>query len=421
MSNIKKISTKGDNSPAIVSGNYINNSTKISIYNSLSFFNLFRKIFQQVISYTRHYIDNAKTDFQSLSDKCFSDEITVGQQITVEGFLSKYILTHRQDFHIPYTNKAGKTKIDEIKKQVKMEINSDLTQFPIQSFPFVFKNNAKQYIYFLYPPEFNSFILDVDPNKKKLLDIKKTVESVLDITTNTQPIVVISPVDLIQKTEKIVRITGILAEFDNETVSLFSSHLSNTQSKILENSFRPYNESIKSLCIDMSNKQRSRFEEIKSINSLKAMIYAETHFENTNLIDKNYIGYMLPKAYPGLHWVSFNSINGKISCGLCDSNVYIVTKNFTEFAFYTNSDIINPTVNKQQLFALKNFIDDFRLNVRRFYKKHKNIEIRNVYDFLFDYSKSHFFHPKGMMSSEESKKFVSTDSELKQTMNWIQG
>jgi len=420
-----KITTKGNKSPGLITGDFVDKSTNITIKNGLSIFGQFRQVFHKISAPLKHYYDNPKIDFADLADNYFLNNLSVGQQITVEGFLSKYLLTHRSDFHIPYTQSAGETIISEpiaSAGNVKMQINSNVTQLPVQSFPYSLIDNKKKYIYFLYPSDFESFILDVCPEKKRKIEKKEFVETVLNIDRKAQPIVLISPKDITQSTERIVKVTGILNSFDTQTASVFTSRLSNTQTDILQNSFRPYNESMQTLCIDLSIEPlKCKMSELKIIDSLPATIYAETHFENTERIKNynNFIGDMLPNAYPGLHWTSFNSNNHKISCGLCDSNVSIITRKFREFAYYIDTDLINPDVYREKLNNLRDFIDIFRTNTRRFYKKYTGVEIVNIYDFIFDYTKAAYFHPKGIMSSKKSNEIAEEGDNYDQTITWL--
>lgn len=421
-----KINTKGNKSPGIITGDFIDNSQNITIKNGFNLFGNFREIFHKISTPIKHYLDNSKFEFSLLAENYFRNKITVGQQVTVEGVLSKYLLTHRPDFHIPYTHSAGETEVakaSEFSGSVNMQVNSSITQLPIQAFPYSIIENKRKYIYFLYPSDLSSFLLDECPKKKEMLDNKEFTETILHVDQNHQPIVVISPNDLTQTTEKRVKITGLLNKFEPETAEVFSSRLSNTQADILLNSFRPYNESLQTLCIDLSLEPlKCKVTELEYIDSLPATIYAETHFEYTERI-KNYnmfIGDMLPNSYPGLHWWCHqNSNQREISCGLCDSDVSIITYGFREFAYYISTDIKNFDVYHNRLATLRDFIDVFRTNTRRFYKKHTGIEIVNVYDFLFDYTKAEYFHPKGIMSSKKSSELGSENESFSQTMSWL--
>lgn len=420
------ITTKGEKSPGYVAGNYIDQSISISITKRLSILNSFRNLFESIKTPIKHYVDNPYVDFQMLSENYFSTQYIAGQQITVEGYLSKYLLTHRADFHIPYTQRAGETTIVEdspTSGNVKMQILSEKTQLPIQSFPATDINGQKNFIYFLYQPQFNSFILKEDKNKKELHS-KEPQECVLKITETHKPIIIISPIDLSQCSENLIKATGVLNKFSLEIAPIFSDKLTTTQFEILGNSFRPFNESGQSLCIDLLDKSKSRITVYSGHHkSVPATIYAETHFENTNNITdyEQYIGKLLPQAYPGLHWSSFNNPRvGEITCGLCKSDVSIITKGFTEFAYYIETDLKNERINTRKNIELREFIDTFRKNARRFYKKRTGIEIVNVYDFLYDYSKATVFHPKGVMSSKISKKIISENKEHQKTMKWIQ-
>ena len=419
------ISTKGEKSPGFVSGDYIDNSTNINVKPTLAIFDQFRKLFHNIKTPVRHYLDNPTVDFNFLADRYFENTYTMGQQITVEGFLSKYLLTHRSNFHVPFTQKAGKTLISPaapLSGKVEMEIQSYQTQLPVQCFPYAIIGGRRKYIYFLYQPDFKSFALEKDSQKEALLKGQADMDCILQINSTIKPIVIIASSNLIQKAEKVVRITGILNEFDLSTASVFLSHLSTTQLEILGNSFRPYSESVQSLCIDLSEESsRCKLSVLNSIQSLPATIYAETHFENTERISNysHYIGDMLPNAYPGLHWASFNSNKENISCGLCDSSISVITKSFVQFAYYVESDLANPALYRERLTEIRDFIDTFRKNVRNFYQKHTGLEIINIYDFVFDYSKASFFHPKGIMSSYKSQESLKEDVDMNTTMYWL--
>lgn len=420
------ISTKGAKSPGYVGRDYIDKSISISINKRLSILNSFHNLFNSIKTPIKHYLDNPSVNFDILSERYFNNQYAAGQQVTVEGYLSKYLLTHRSDFHIPYTQKAGETKITSITPNsghINMSIISEQTQLPIQSFPPTIIKGKKNYIYFLYQPDFKSFILEEDKIKKELHSTEPQ-ECLLNLTKTHKPIILISPLDLSQYSENTIKVTGILNKFNLEIAPIFSNKLTATQFEILENSFRPFNESGQSLCIDLSDKTNGKISQYNGkYESVPATIYAETHFENTEKITDydQYIGKLLPEAYPGLHWSSFNNpTNKKTTCGLCDSNISIITNGFTEFAYYIETDLKNYKINTQKNLELKGFIDTFRKNARRFYKKHAGVEIVNVYDFLYDYSKANIFHPKGVLSSKFSKDIVSTNSNNQKTMEWIQ-
>ena len=101
------------------------------------------------------------------------------------------------------------------------------------------------------------------------------------------------------------------------------------------NTFRPYEESVLSLCVDLRQKERCKLEICaQDRKSCSAVLYVETHFENFEKVPKyeQLAGSLMPQNYPGLHWVSFNNTTN-ISCGLANTDVYILTKEFKEFAF----------------------------------------------------------------------------------------
>ncbi|MDU9048373.1 MAG: hypothetical protein Q3M30_05955 [Candidatus Electrothrix sp. Rat3] len=415
--------TKGENSPNIVNGNYNNTEIYINNKSNIEWFTAFRRLSNKIKSLKGKYFDTITADLTVLPDKCFHDELTIGQRITVEGFLSKYILTHREKFHTPFTRKAGKTIVEN--NHVKMEVGGIPTPLPIQSFPPFLNIDGKKYVYFLYPFDFSNFLVCPGPKD--------------DIEQEAKPLLLISPDDLSQFTEKNIRLTGVLSEFEDGILNPQNNVFTRVQQNIFGNIMRPYNESIKSLCISIFDRSKSSIEVIGEKESLNALIYVESHFENTRLIhhrlvDNNkdspfyetFIGDMLPGSYPGMHWFGNLPVDKKsssaedvsIPSGLCDSDVFLKTTNFREFAYFIETDIVNHSVNKNKLFKMKEFVDEFRRNVRRFYKKHTGVEIINVYDFLYDFNKSKFFHPKGIMSSAATHGKPVGDEERK-TITWL--
>lgn len=419
-----EIDTKGNYSPGIVGRDYNQQTTNIFIRDSLLFFKNFKDLFYKIKTPIKHYFDNKKIGFDNISDKYFSKDFENGQQITVEGYLSSYMLTYRDNFYSPYLYKAGKTTIEETivypkSGHVKMDIESKPAQLPIQNFPPIKLTNETIYIYFLYDSSISSFILETDQNKIQTYNEIKQVDDILKIDNTHMPIIVISGDKLHNESEKIVKITGIIKEFDKNVLDIFAKNITKTQRTIMYNTFRPFNEGYSSLCLDLRDKSRSKISVLSSKDSFPATIYAESHFENITKIPnfQKILGISMPKAYPGLHWCGFN--NTGITFGLCDSNIIIATKDCSYFAFYIESDLKKRDVYMTRLSELSFFINKFRQNVQKIYRQFAQVEVKNKFDFLFDYTKASVFHPDGILISKEIEALLENTSSLSTTIDWL--
>jgi len=144
-------------------------------------------------------------------------------------FRKLQLLIHRPNFYIPFVQKAGDTVLNG--PQVKMTIESHLNQLPVQRFPIFSIGGQKIFIYFLYPPDFKGFILEESKEKRQIEEDK--VDDILDITYLVQPIFLISPISLDDKTEQIVKLTGPLNVLDESISEIFYTNLSKTQREIL--------------------------------------------------------------------------------------------------------------------------------------------------------------------------------------------
>ncbi len=428
--NLKMISIKttGDKSPGAVGGDYVDNSINTNVVrNYFLFQHGLLKTISSIMTRLRHHLNTKQISYEELADYYFNNSLHHGQSVTVHGFLSKYVLTYRHNYYSPYTHRTGQVlRAPTYNKQetVKMEIKSQVTQLPIQTFPHFTKENKQKYIYFLYHPSFKSF------HTSKANDTTPASENtlqngcILDINESLRPIVLISPKNLEQFCNNYIKVTALINTFDPDITKLFFSQLNEPLTSIFSNTFRPYNESNISLCLDLSiDPSQCMITTQERITSLPATLYVETHFDNINSSKThlNSIGGLLPKAYPGLHWVSFGekgTHDSKVKFGLCDSSTSIATVNFVNFAHYTDVDIVSTDFS-DKLKALKDSIELFRKNVCRFYKKTYNSNIRHVYDFIFDYKREYLFHPEGIMSSGSLAQEIKEDNELSVTLKWL--
>jgi len=420
-----RITTNGDKSPGIVGGAYIDNSVNYyPIQKHFDYFHGLRKVFSSLCTEAYHRLGVKRIDFYELVESYFSQKIDAGQQVTVDGFLSRYVLTHRPDYYAPYTQKASDIRITHgIGKsgQVKLQIDNLRTQIPVQAFSCIEKNSVKKYIYFLYCPDFSSFHLEPKVQEVTQKEDQQCDAVMLNIEPSVQPIVLVSAIDLRQHAQKYVKVTGVVNRFDTDMVKLFSKQLTSTQHEIFSNTFRPFNENVQSLCIDLAcEPERCELSATGSIDCLDGTLYAEAHFENIHkIIDIKAIGLSLPDACPGLHWSSFNSPRSDLMCGLCGSDVSIVTSGFVNYAYYIPVDFAADGIFANKLKVFRDEIEKFRKNLCYFYKDKYGISPKHVYDFLFDNEKAFLFHPKGLMSEGEFCRQMQHDSEQRETLAWL--
>jgi hypothetical protein len=407
-----RFATKGKNSPGYVGGNYkiIENIKTKNVINfnfpeNIKIFRALLEFFKSTVIIPYTFSNKSIIDSEQVSDMVFNDSLSIGNQVTITGYLSKYLLSHRSSFYTLHTRKAGKL-IEKSGNKFSLEIQSIPTPLPMQSFPPVTENGTKRYIYFIYPKSISTFV--VTPKGENNIDKKN------------KPLMLLSPTELLQESEKVVNVTGILCV---PQVYKGLNNLTDIQKNIISNIYRPYNESIKSFCISTFDTSRSEIKIINHKESFNGIVYAETHFEGTENInyyvrndagssDTNLFDFMsgrlLPNAVPGLHWcgnINVPRASDKnfesLPSGMCQSDVVVKTKNFREFSYFIETDIVNLEINNDKIQTLRDFIDRHRKNVRNYFQANCGLHINNAYDFLYDFNKIPFFHQQGKMSSKE--------------------
>ena len=318
----------------------VSNSVISIIKKSIENFDWIRKFVTTIKYQIRHYTTGIFKTMERISEDIFSEKLGYGQLITTEGYLSRYFLYHRQDFYTPYARKVTSSKITPIPlshglSKVSFELGSDITQLPVQALPPINMDNRNIFLYFLYYPNINSFILEKDKEKEtqlkeyyKIKNIQKhdEVENILKIETIHKPILVTSHKDIGNLSEKVVRITGTIKEPDTNILDVFYHKMTFTQREILENCIRPFTIEPASFCIDIDDK--GVISEKESHTKFPALIYVESHIENILQVPdyKKLIGTSLPGGIPGSYWAKFGE--GDLSWGLSNSNIYILTNNF---------------------------------------------------------------------------------------------
>ncbi len=380
-----------------------------------------RRIIKAVLCSAKHLNAGSQVTFERAVEDYFSGKTGPGALVSIEGYLSKYILTHRPTFYSHYARRVTKHSIkpnfsNPLSGRVELEISAQPNPFPIQTIPPTAKNNQINYIYFLYQPDISSFILPLDEDKKKKQEEGEAFESLLEIKNNSKPLIVISPLPIIKEIEKIVKITGVLRTFDDDILDNFTREMTGTQRIILNNTIRPFAETIGGLCLDM--RESAKVSVKSSKESMKAILYLESHMEDIQRVPgyEKVMGISFPGAFPGLHW---HSRDNEPSWGLSSSEVYIAAKEFSRFAYFIETDLCNPLTYQNSLEKLHGFTELFRKNVQNFIRKEKGIEVKHKYDFIFDYSKAKLFHPEGVLVSKEVENFLNSNPEYMEDINWL--
>lgn len=356
----------------------------------------------------------------------FSGKTEPGVVVSVEGLLSKYILAHRPTFYTLYNrrvtdHKINKNILNPLQNKVNLTINAQPNQFPIQAIPPIKNNNESIYVYFLYPPDIKSFILPKDPQQIEKKENKKNVETILKIGRKVKPVIIISPKKIYGEMGKIVRLTGVLKETNNEVIKQFTTNMSGTQQQILHNTIRPFAEHTGSLCLDL--RESAKLKVIASPKTMAAMLYTESHIENITKIS-NYqkiITDSLPSAFPGLHWFQNPSENAsaEVAWGLSASNVFLASIGFSRFALFIETDLCNEKIYQDSLKELHGFAELFRKSIQNIARKTHGVELKNKYDFMFDYSKAKLFHPDGVLASKEVEKILHEHPSVKKDVEWL--
>jgi hypothetical protein len=163
-------------------------------------------------------------------------------------------------------------------------------------------------------------------------------------------------------------------------------------------------------------------DSIKQIESLPGTLYIERHFDNIPILENHQkiMGELLPNPNNLIHWGSFNNPEKNIICGLNGSGISTATEDFIRFAHYINVDLLSA---KSFNPKLKNLVEDvniYKNNVSSHFKEKHKVDTKNIYDFIFDYSRQNMFHRNGIMSSGIARTIIMEDNALKGSLDWLQ-
>ena len=385
-----------------------------------------KKVVTSVDVSIKHLGQSNLTTVDRVVEDYFTGQTEPGVVVSVEGFLSKYVLAHRTAFYTLYSHRVTNHKTqpnikNPLENKVSLEIGAQPNQLPIQAIPPIKHNQEIIYVYFLYPPDIQSFILPEDPKQIIKKDQKINIETILEIGREIKPVIIISPKKIHTEMGKIVRLTGVIKEADDVVVKQFTNTMSSTQQQVLSNTVRPFAEHIGSLCLDL--RDSAKLEVKASPKRLNAILYTESHIENLTKIPnyKQVVSSAIPGAFPGLHWVAHQNENpaAEVSWGLSTSEVFIASVEFSRFALFIETDLCNARTYQDSLQKLHGFSELFRKSVQNYARKFHGVELKNKYDFMFDYSKAKLFHPDGVLVSKEVENILKQYPEVKSDVDWL--
>lgn len=381
-----------------------------------------KKIATAIKVTTKHRVSDSVVTVEKAVEDFFECKIGPGAIVSLEGYLSKYILTHRPNFYSVYSHRVTGHKIKPVfKNPFENQITLDLAilpnQFPIQVIPPFLHEGKSVYLYFLYPPDMSSFLLKED---KDLVEKRKnggSVDSVLEINRKIKPIIVLSPKKILLELGKTVKITGVLRETSDEYCEQFYQNMSGLQQQFLHNTIRPYAEKIGTLCLDL--RESAQISIIDDKDEMPGILYVESHFENISRIPdvEKIIGRLLPGAFPGLNWSSHQ--NDSVAWGLSASDVFIASREYSSFAFFIESNLSHEKSYQDKLKYLQWFTENFRKKIQNYARNKHSIELKNKFDFIFDYSKAKLFHPDGVLVSKEIETVLDQNPEIKDDVKWL--
>lgn len=369
-----------------------------------------RKAAGSIKAALKHYSATGVVTVDRAVEDYFNQITGPGSIITVEGFLSRYILTERVNFDSErFARSQGGTVKNNILNpfvdDVEIKIMFEAGQYPVQAIPPIPDGKGVVCLYMLYPPDTNSFLLEPGSDDK-----------LSRIGRRQKPIVVVSDEEFLSGLNSVVRLTGVIKQLSGSAESLFYGRLGSANKKIVDRFFNPYREEVNSLCIDLRGGE-ARLSVLNEKKGVPGVIYLESHFEGVHGLPvyQKLIGESLPGAYPGLHW---NTLDG-ISWGLSESSVAIGTKDYVNYCYQVETDLCGGERYARDVRALNEFLQKFRKAVQNRARREFGVEIKHGIDFVFDNRKARLFHPDGVFSAKEYSEASSSDEVIRETGDWL--
>ncbi|WP_156160364.1 hypothetical protein [Pseudomonas sp. 21] len=360
---------------------------------------------------------------EKLTDDFFSSRLKVGTCITVSGVLSRYAPTYRPMSYVPTITRDSQAKVTgtkydfESRRIIKDKVlNANFTsfQFPVQALPPIKTDDGKFCIAYLFPDTFNGLLLEEDPQKKENLSDR------LLIKDNCCPIPVLIPEIMLENySEYAVTLTGVLTLLPDEVHEKIDAGMCETRAAFYRAFHRPTSLRT-SFCIDCRSNLDSDIRSKSRLESFPAAIYIEGHFEG--VIDSTYYYDFKTSVPHGLDLdFSYADHPGKTLYTVEDPHISLIGSFPSIFGFYIEANLTDSRDLDLKLNKLNKFYTEFRKNSARTVKKRNNIDLSFKPDFIFDWRKQNFFHPKGVLANREVDEVIKRNSELEETALWLRG
>lgn len=379
---------------------------------SISLLMSLKRLATSIVIPVKHYRESGVITLDRAIEDYYSGAKGLGSLVTVEGLISPYVMSSRPRFDSDTMMKMTGSKIsptfspDEV--EVRVGMMSFPAQYPIQTIPPVLIDGKLNYLYFLYPPDLTSFLLDERASDKTKDEL---------VNRTQKPVLVISHDNLYSELNKIVKVTGALVRADSDIVSSLSKNFSEAHQKILSNSLKPFSDGRSSLCLDLRVGHKITGFDGRKI--LPATIYLESHFENILKVSnyQKFSGASIPGATDGFHW-SANSENG-LYWGLSTTDTSVCTSDYENYGFFTDVLLNDRVEFERQMALFHGFISVFRKNIQNRARNEHGVEVKHNIDFVFDFNRAKHFHPEGVMVSKKIEAMLRDNSHLQMDVEWI--
>jgi len=418
MSNIIK---NTDNSGGTIIQNY--NETK----NRIEFFESIRSGFGFLKTAIKHKLGE-EIELSKLSEKILLNRDLLDTQISTRGFISKYSLNFKPTSFIPMISQLSfeKHKIDRRLLKVKQQKQYTQTeksvhhQIPVQVLPQQRQQetNMLYNIMFLYPMEFDSFL--IERSDEKMMSGNEV--DFLSIQNKHKAIPVLLPKKIAEKiSEKYVKITGTIGVIDE---GINFKHFSNPDQTLIElssNFQNIYAEDPISFCLDCRDLSNFVLDEIGTCEDLKATMYIESQIDN--LIDQdltNHIQKINALAFDLNGGINFKLDNEKNIVSLpSNDDVFITSCLSNIIGFSTTVDLMNEENYKLKLIRLQRKHNKFRKEALVFLKKQYGSKHLLKPNFIFDFRRAKMFYHKGVLQSTIKDEILEKNPNLENTVKWF--
>ena len=328
-----------------MTGNIIENTDnsggqiiQTTIINRVNLHSIFRSLFLSIKVSVGKLISEP-IELTELAQQFFTGSIDANQVVKVKGFLSQHgLLTKPLTFHTPI-NAVGRVVTNNNRHQKKKL--SPISQIPVQILPPLYDTEIGWYkVVFLYPSNFDTFILPIDGEKEK----EKNPNDYLLINEDVKGIPVLMPADFDESfLEQYVIITGVIGSASTNIAEKLIPYFDETVLALNGNFYRPYSRRPEGLCLDCRVRGHYDIKGVRLIETLPASLYVEGHIDS--VIEEVVSDIALECSYS----LTGNPMSVGFASTTQDKEMNVVTDdNFIVkssppniFGFYTETDLAN--------------------------------------------------------------------------------